>query len=203
MRYLARKNAAGIREVCRKEALPEETEEQLIRLVLSYGDSEKMLPLMQGMILNDKMQAALKELEELLALASLSGLTDRIRIDLSMIDDLEYYNGLIFRGMIAGIPEPILSGGRYDHLLLKMGKQASAIGFAVYMDLLPYLEQERSDAEADILLRYDPEEAAEDIAKAAGALRREAAHVRVDGGDSNVSAKKTARLERGKVIFDD
>ncbi len=203
MRYLARKNAAGIREICRREDLSDETAEQLICLVLSYGDSEKMLPLMRGMIRNGKMQAALKELEELLKLVSVCGLKDRIRIDLSMIDDIEYYNGLIFRGMITGIPEPILSGGRYDHLLQKMGKQASAIGFAVYLDLLTYLEQERGDAEADVLLRYGPEEAAEDIARAAEALRREAAHVRVDRADSKVRGRRTARLEKGKVIFDD
>ena len=62
---------------------------------------------------------------------------DKIKIDYSAVENLNYYNGLVFRGFIEGIPESILSGGQYDILMKKMGRKNSrAIGFAVYLDLI-------------------------------------------------------------------
>ncbi len=60
---------------------------------------------------------------------------NEINIDFSNINNLNYYNGIIFRGYIEGIPESILSGGEYDNLMRLMGnKNSKAIGFAVYLD---------------------------------------------------------------------
>jgi ATP phosphoribosyltransferase regulatory subunit len=41
---------------------------------------------------------------------------------------------LAFKGFVEGLPTWILSGGRYDKLRAKMGKQGKAVGFAVYLD---------------------------------------------------------------------
>lgn len=60
-----------------------------------------------------------------------------IRVDFSVVNNLNYYNGIVFRGFIEGIPESILSGGQYDNLMRLMGhKDSKAIGFAVYLDLI-------------------------------------------------------------------
>lgn len=76
---------------------------------------------------------------------SLKKYHDEIHADYSVINisSLNYYNGLIFRGFIEGIPESILSGGQYDNLLHMMGhdKNSKAIGFAVYLDLLDLSER--------------------------------------------------------------
>ena len=62
---------------------------------------------------------------------------DKIRIDYSAVSNLNYYNGIVFRGFIEGVPESILSGGQYDGLMNLMGKKnLRAIGFAVYLDLI-------------------------------------------------------------------
>lgn len=62
---------------------------------------------------------------------------EEINIDFSAVNSLNYYNGLVFRGFIEGIPEAILSGGQYDNLMRSMGHDNSkAIGFAVYLDLI-------------------------------------------------------------------
>ena len=58
----------------------------------------------------------------------------KIHIDFSVINDLNYYNGFTFKGFVAGLPSGILSGGQYDTLMAKMGKKDKAIGFAVYLD---------------------------------------------------------------------
>ena len=54
---------------------------------------------------------------------------------------MNYYNGIIFRGFISGVPDGVLSGGQYDKLMKKMGRRSGAIGFAVYLDKLQQLRR--------------------------------------------------------------
>ena len=61
---------------------------------------------------------------------------ERIRLDLSVQSDMRYYNGIVFSGFVPGVPEAVLRGGQYGRLLKRMGKEGSAIGFALYPDLL-------------------------------------------------------------------
>ena len=68
-------------------------------------------------------------------LESLKEYKDVINIDYSVVSNLNYYNGIVFRGFIEGIPESVLSGGQYDKMMSLMGrKNSQAIGFAVYLD---------------------------------------------------------------------
>lgn len=74
-------------------------------------------------------------------LAILSLLTDsdeaqHLRVDFSVVGDVNYYNGIVFKGFLKNIPRSVLSGGRYDLLMRKFKRNASAIGFAVYTDLV-------------------------------------------------------------------
>lgn len=68
-----------------------------------------------------------------------SGLAQNLRIDFSILNDTNYYNGIIFKGFIDGIPQSVLSGGRYDSLLSRLGRKQGAVGFAVYLDGLDRL----------------------------------------------------------------
>ncbi|MBR4893070.1 MAG: ATP phosphoribosyltransferase regulatory subunit [Clostridia bacterium] len=65
-----------------------------------------------------------------------NGMDKRVRIDFSVINNMNYYNGIAFKGFINGVPGGVLSGGQYDKLMDKMGKKSGAIGFAVYLDML-------------------------------------------------------------------
>ena len=51
----------------------------------------------------------------------------------------DYYNGVVFSGYIKGLPFRVLSGGRYDALLKRFGRQSGALGFAIYLDELDAL----------------------------------------------------------------
>lgn len=63
------------------------------------------------------------------------GLADRVIIDLGLVNQAEYYTGIIFRGYFSGLGEPVLSGGRYDNLISDFGLPIPAIGFAFNVDL--------------------------------------------------------------------
>lgn len=62
---------------------------------------------------------------------------------------MDYYNGITFLGFIDGIPQSVLSGGRYDSLVKKLGKNAGAVGFAVYPDRLEKLFSKNEDSSHD------------------------------------------------------
>ena len=49
-----------------------------------------------------------------------------INIDFSVVNDITYYNGIVFKGFIEGIPQGVLSGGQYDKLMKKMRKSMGA-----------------------------------------------------------------------------
>ena len=118
LKCLAEKNIHGLKAL----AAPE----QIIRLAQ----------------LEAPIEAALPELTEITGshvldvIAELEKYHDHIRVDFSAVNNLNYYNGIVFRGFIEGISESILSGGQYDNLMSLMGhKNSKAIGFALNINL--------------------------------------------------------------------
>ncbi|MBQ4600781.1 MAG: ATP phosphoribosyltransferase regulatory subunit [Oscillospiraceae bacterium] len=116
--------------------------------------------------------AAWQELRRLRELLEKSGYAGRVRVDFSVGNDLKYYSGVVFNGYIDGVPESVLSGGRYDKLLRKMGRQDSAVGFAIYVDLLQRLEKAADRFDTDAVLLYNGEET-ETVMAVAERLRTE------------------------------
>ena len=80
------------------------------------------------------------------------GLKEQVLIDLGMVNQAEYYTGILFRGYFDGIGEPVLSGGRYDHLLEDFGRPLPAIGFGIYVDSAVSLLQERPYQHPQVLV---------------------------------------------------
>ena len=64
-----------------------------------------------------------------------------------MVQSLNYYTGIVFRGYAYGVGFPILSGGRYDGLVSKFGKDCPATGFSmgVNMVMMALERQNRAD----------------------------------------------------------
>ena len=75
------------------------------------------------------------------------GISEKLIIDFSVVNDMNYYNGIAFKGFVYGIPVGILSGGEYDGLLKKMQKNEKGIGFAVYLDELSRLGEAKGATE--------------------------------------------------------
>ena len=98
---------------------------------------------------------ALTELSTLASLISDSDIKDKVRLDFSVVNNMNYYNGIVFSGFVPGICERVLAGGEYGGLLSGMGLSGRAIGFAVYLDLLSELDFETSEYDVDVLLLYD------------------------------------------------
>lgn len=119
-----------------------------------YGRFPDILPRAKDLIVCGQMQDAYDELSRLGEVMRPAGGAGRMNLDFSVVNDLDYYNGLIFSGYVEGVPKAALTGGRYDNLMRKMGKQSGAIGFAVSLgDIAAYLRTGRAN-DVDLLLLY-------------------------------------------------
>ena len=134
--YLGQKNSDGICAVCNEYNVSEEGTELISSLALIYGPVDAVLERLEGYRVNEKTENAINELSEIARLQKYSECYNKLRIDLSLVGDMKYYNGFALKGFIEGIPTGILSGGQYDKLMKRMGRRARAIGFALYLDVL-------------------------------------------------------------------
>ena len=153
---IGEKNRHGIREICLREGVSEDATDAIITLVDTYGSPERVLPVLRKRFSTGEAAEALEQLSTLCAALAERFSNEKIRLDFSVVSDLSYYNGIVFKGFINGISSDVLSGGQYDKLMQKMGKRAGAVGFAVYLDLLEELfRNERNEYDVDVLLVYD------------------------------------------------
>ena len=81
--------------------------------------------------LGDEGQKSLDYLKELYVLLVDAGLSDKIVIDLSLVNRTNYYTGIIFKFYTRGVGFPIAAGGRYDNLMGEFGAPKGAVGCAL------------------------------------------------------------------------
>ncbi|MDE7244541.1 MAG: ATP phosphoribosyltransferase regulatory subunit [Oscillospiraceae bacterium] len=174
---MGRKNAPAIRTVCAQAGICHDLAETLCRLALLYGAPETVLPQLKE--LGPAVRPALEELESLCSLLKEKGLSRNLRLDFSIVNDMNYYTGVIFRGYLPGLPSGVLAGGRYDNLLRRMGKQGGAIGFAVYLDQLERLDKD-TEYDVDVLLLYSAQDDPAAVNREAERLAAQNKTVRTD-----------------------
>ncbi len=155
LKCIGHKNAHEILRLCEASEVAPQARDSLVALTSLYGSFTETLSRAEKIVRNEKMAASLTELRELFSVLGGEPESAGVKLDFSVINDLSYYNGLIFQGFIDGVPNAILSGGRYDNLMEKLGKKTKAIGFAVYADQLERCEAETDRYDVDVLLLYD------------------------------------------------
>ncbi len=152
---IAAKNPHDLKRVCDEYAVVADAAANLVAFVGIYGDMPSVLQQLVTLCDSAAAKAALAELQMLYALLSDTPMASHIRFDFSIVNDMNYYNGIVFKGFLAGICEGVLAGGQYDHLMHKMGRQSRAVGFALYLDLLEDLSPVTREYDVDVLLLYD------------------------------------------------
>ncbi|MBR6705809.1 MAG: ATP phosphoribosyltransferase regulatory subunit [Clostridia bacterium] len=170
---LRKKNRHEIRELTADEDKPVSLAWET--LASFYGPFERIGEL-KGISLNAGMLEACDEMSALAEGFSKEEFS-HIRIDFSIISDEAYYNGLVFKGYVEGVHTAILSGGRYDRLAGHLGKQAQAVGFAVYLDMLNSLSARDPAISPDVLVLYGNDVPLSRVAEEAGLLRSEGRRV--------------------------
>lgn len=142
------KNLHDAEKICAGEGVRPETYALLAGLMQTCGTQEEVFEKLFALLPNS---TSLQELERIVRLLP----KNSVRIDFSLVNDMHYYNGIVFQGFVSGVPDAVLSGGEYDLLMKKMGKRSKALGFAVYLDKLSVLLTDSPEYDVDVLLVYD------------------------------------------------
>lgn len=189
---IAAKAPHELRRVCESARLTGDQTGILTKLIGISGAMQPMLDALEPLCVCDGARAALEQLRALGGLLATSPLADRIRLDFSVVNDMNYYSGLVFRGYLNGICEGVLSGGQYDKLMRRMGRTSGAIGFALYLDLLEQLRPVPQAPDVDVLVRYDASTPPELVARAMQSCVR-------DGRTARAERRCPERLRYGTV----
>lgn len=130
-------------------------------LLDSYGDGDvvralKALPRLFGgdevfkkaekLFVNDKIKAILQDLKYVYESLIDLGIKENLSVDLGLVNKIDYYTGLTFKGYFEGVGEAVLSGGRYNGLISEFGYDLPATGFGINVNACAALLLKNSDA---------------------------------------------------------
>ena len=153
---LSSRNTQAILSLQQKAPEASDSLESLAHLCSMTGSNEAVLSELEAMGADG---TSLRELKTVVSL-----LDPKVaRIDFTAVGGMKYYNGMVFRGYV--------EGGQYDRLLQRMGRKARAVGFAVYLDALERLLEDRREYDVDVVLLYDASADIAQVLKRARALR--------------------------------
>lgn len=206
---IGKKDASAVRDILEGATATDAVKEAVAVLPRLFGGRE-VLAEAERVAVDDRAKRALDNISQVLDILDIHGVSDYLTIDLGEIRGLDYHTGVTFEGFVAGLGEPVCSGGRYDGLTAKYGFPAPATGFAFStLALLSALDR-RPDVEAsttrDFLLfnlRDDRREALE----IAQCLRRRGYSVARDiirrDFDHSLAYAKRMHIRRMMVIGGD
>ena len=162
--FIRSKNAHELYDVLAQAGCDIEFAEKLSRLIMFTGSNEEVLALAEDIAFNERMRAAIESLRPLSRYPN-------VRVDLTLMNDLAYYNGLVVCGYVRRIPKAVLTGGFYDKMAQKFGKKGGT-GFALNLGELNARYEEKNEYDLDIRVIYSDECSSEQVLERATALRK-------------------------------
>ena len=136
----------------------DETVRLLEKLPRLFGNLE-VIEEAEKLASSNEMKMAIARVKEIYEAIDKLGYGSYISIDLGMIQHLDYYTGVIFKGYIYEIGEEIVSGGRYDELIGNFGEMLPAVGLAVQVNQIVKALQEQQEPyerkRIDIMIHYE------------------------------------------------
>jgi len=128
---LEEKNVTGLQQLAEDKGFNGGYAALLTRLPRLFGTPEEVLDELKQYPLTGEMQEGIDELTATMDLVDEYGLGHLLGLDLGMVNQLDYYTGIIFKGFTRDLGTVLLSGGRYDALLGNFGMECPATGFAL------------------------------------------------------------------------
>ncbi|MBQ8850720.1 MAG: ATP phosphoribosyltransferase regulatory subunit [Clostridia bacterium] len=200
VKLIETKNVYAIRDMCEKFGIPTELKNDICAVTEMYMPIGDALSRIEQMIRGEKMRSAYDSLVSVNEAMKAYGITDKLYLDPTIVNDMNYYDGICFKGYINGIPDSVLSGGRYDKLLERLGRSSGAIGFAVYLDRLERFDNGVRGYDVDAVLLYEKGTDIKKITEAQKALLAEGKRVLVGHSpDMAQSYRQLLKLTDGGI----
>lgn len=187
---MGEKNLHALDEAAQGLGIGADDRALLARLCQLSGPVSESMPRLLALPLPPASRQAAEDLNDLCRILDSFG-QFHVNLDLSVVNHMDYYNGLTFRGFVDGVAARVLSGGRYDSLLERMGKTGGAVGFAVYLNALDRLFDSPAGYDVDTLLVYTAQDDPAAVARAVAALAERGQTVRAEPmGESAVTYRR-------------
>lgn len=97
---------------------------------------------------NVRVLGAVAYLRRLYSALEQAGYGQAVMLDLGLVHEMDYYTGIMFRGYTGGAGAAILSGGRYNDLCAKFGRDMPAGGFGIDVERVAESLTDASDTAA-------------------------------------------------------
>ncbi len=129
------KNIFRVGELLARENISKENSESFFKLPQLFGSIE-ILETAKTLTSNPTALNAINHLEQVYEILKVYGFENYVTFDLGMLNELNYYTGVIFKAYTYDVGEPVANGGRYDKLIGQFGVDKASIGFGITIDLL-------------------------------------------------------------------
>ena len=199
--FLNQKNPHELLSLCEAEGIDKEKSEKIAALAEISGTTKEILSKLGDILSSEGEKKALAEFRTLFEIIKEAGFGDNVRIDFSVGNNMKYYSGVVFNGYVEGIPTSVLSGGQYDKLLAKMKKGSSAIGFAIYLDLLERFEDECLGYDIDTVLLNDGSTDPIILSEIANKLHSEGGVLVTSAIPKNIKYRRLMEIKEGVVTI--
>lgn len=160
------KNSHDLVQIAIDNNIDKSKMDRVAKIANSSTDFISALKSAKALAVNESMIKAVSELENLYSAVVGTEFEVNIRLDFSILNDIDYYNGIIFQGYVSKCPRILLSGGRYDRLLEKFNKKVGAMGFALALQDLNTYYNDKNQNTVDVALVYNEANSAEVLVKA-------------------------------------
>ena len=129
---IKQKRSHDLDELSEKYNISKEDTDRIKSVIEINGDLKNAVIKAEALAITEIEKDAIKELKMISDCFESTEFTSRIKLDFSTVSNTDYYNGIMFEGYVEGVSRSVISGGRYDYLIQKMGKKnLEAMGFAV------------------------------------------------------------------------
>lgn len=132
---IEQKNFFGVEDLLGRSNMPFHLKQLFLKLPELFGDISQIRTA-RSMTNNPRALKAIDRLERVQEILDTYGLGEYVSYDLGMLSKYSYYTGIIFKAYTYGTGEYLVTGGRYDKLLVQFGKDTPAVGFAIVVDQL-------------------------------------------------------------------
>ncbi|QTD41303.1 ATP phosphoribosyltransferase regulatory subunit [Sporosarcina sp. Te-1] len=128
------KNLAELQGLLREAKIDGQLAAAVETITQVYGRPELVAAQMAGLGLDFSMDGIVEYIQEVCRLLEIYGCKEEIILDFSLLNNMDYYSGLIFQGYVEGLGRPVVMGGRYDKLGETFDADLPAIGFAIEIE---------------------------------------------------------------------
>ncbi|HHV59040.1 MAG TPA: ATP phosphoribosyltransferase regulatory subunit [Clostridiaceae bacterium] len=140
------KDYVGIEELFKGYNIKKDLKELVLNYYNFSGTPDEEIVRFEKIAKNERSKNALMNLRKVLEILDDYNMKKYVSVDLGILQSMNYYTGIVFRGLTHGVGFPILSGGRYDNLVKSFGRNLPATGFALGINMVLTALERKSEA---------------------------------------------------------